>query len=43
MKDRMYDQGLDMLSGYDQDDLLQLVFAVEEILPAMESVYHFLH
>jgi hypothetical protein len=29
MKDRMHDQGLDMLSGYGQDDLLQLVSAVD--------------
>jgi hypothetical protein len=43
MKDRMHDQGLDMLSVYGQDDLVQLVFAVEEILPLMESVYHLLH
>jgi hypothetical protein len=43
MKDRMHDQGLDKLSRYGQDDLVQLAFAVEEKLPVLESVYHFLH
>jgi hypothetical protein len=43
MKDRRHDQGLDMLSGYGQDDLVQLVSAVEEKLLVMEFVYHFLH
>lgn len=42
MKDIMHGQGLDTLSGYGQDDLVQLVFAVVEKLPQMESVYHFL-
>jgi hypothetical protein len=43
MMDKMHDQGLDMLSEHGQDDLHQLVFAVEEMHPVMESVYHFLH
>src|SRR5829696_1918858 len=38
MKDRMHDQGLDKLSRYGQDDLVQLAFAVEETLPIMLKV-----
>jgi hypothetical protein len=43
MKDRMYDQDLDMLSTYDQNDPILLVFAVKEMLVLLEFVYHSLH
>ena len=43
MKDRAYVQDLDMLSDYGQDDLVRLVFAVEEMLVELDSQNHFVH
>ena len=43
MKDRIHVLDLDMLSTYDQDVLLQLVFAARETLAEQESQYRFLH
>jgi hypothetical protein len=42
MRDKIHDQDSDMLSTYDQDDLLQSVFVVGEMLAELMSVYHFL-
>ena len=39
MKDRMNDQGLDMLLICDQDVLHLLIFAVKEMLVVSEFVY----
>jgi hypothetical protein len=33
----------DMLSMYDQDDLLQLAFVAKEKLAELETLYHFAH
>jgi hypothetical protein len=38
--DKIYDQGLDMLSMYGQDDLLQSVFVAGETLVELESENH---
>ena len=43
MKDRIYVLDLDMLSMYDQDDLLQSAFVARETLVELESENHFLH
>ena len=43
MRDKMYDQDLDMLSMYGQDDLLQSVFVAGETPVGLESENHFLH
>ena len=43
MKDRIDVLDLDMLSTYDQDDLLQSVFVAGEMLAELESENHFLH
>jgi hypothetical protein len=43
MKDRMHDQGLDMLSMYGQDDLFQSVFVVGETFAELALQNHFLH
>jgi hypothetical protein len=40
MKDRTYGPGQDMLSMYDQDVLLLLVFVVKEMLAVLEFVNH---
>ena len=40
MKDRIYDQGLDILLIYDQDVLHLLVFAVKETLAVLAFVSH---
>ena len=40
MKDRINDQGLDMLLMYDQDVLHLLVFAVKETLAVLALVSH---
>jgi hypothetical protein len=40
MKDRICDQGLDMLLMYDQDVLNLLVFAVKETLALVEFASH---
>ena len=40
MKDRTDDQGPDMLSMYDQDVLLLLVFVVKEMLAVLEFCDH---
>jgi hypothetical protein len=40
MKDRMNGRGPDMLSMYDRDDLLLLVFAVKEMLAVLWFVNH---
>ena len=42
MKDRTNGQGLDMLSMYDQDVLILLVFVVKEMLAVLECLNHFL-
>ena len=41
-KDRMHDQGLDMLSKYDLDAVYLLAFAVKQMLAVVEFGYHFL-
>ena len=41
MMDRIHVPDWDMLSMYDQDVLLLLVFVVGEMLAVMEVVYHF--
>jgi hypothetical protein len=43
MRDKMYDQDLDMLSMYGQGGLLQSVFVARETLVELESENHFLH
>ena len=43
MKDRIDVLDWDMLSTYDQDDLLKLAFAVGETLVELESENHFFH
>ena len=43
MKDRIHVLDWDMLSTYDQDDLLQSVFVAREMLVELESENHFLH
>jgi hypothetical protein len=43
MRDKMYDQDLDILSMYGQGDLLQSVFVAGETLVELESENHFLH
>jgi len=42
MKDRTNDQGSDMISMYDQDVLILLVFVVKEMLGVLEYLNHFL-
>jgi len=42
MKDRTNDQGSDMISMYDQDVLILLVFVVKEMLAVLEYLNHFL-
>jgi hypothetical protein len=41
LKDRKDVLGLDMLSMYDQDDSVQLVFAVKEMLVELNFLSHF--
>jgi hypothetical protein len=41
MRDRIDVLDLDMLSTYDQDDLLQLAFVARETLVELESENHF--
>ena len=43
MKDKIDVLDLDMLSTYDQDDLLQSAFVARETLVELESKNHFLH
>ncbi len=42
MRDRIDVLDLDMLSTYDQDDLLQLAFVARETLVELESENHFI-
>jgi hypothetical protein len=42
MKDRTNGQDSDMLSVYDQDALILLVFVVKEMLGVLEYLNHFL-
>ena len=43
MKDRNDVLDLDMLLKYDQDDLIQLTFAVGEMLVELDSLNHLVH
>ena len=43
LRDREDALNSDMLSMYDQDDLLQLAFVAKEMLAKLETLYHFAH